>query len=117
MAIKRTIRDLQGSVLVIEDAEFAAALAAGFSEIAPPYVDLPDDLGAWDSGPFYIIAHADRRRYAVTMDNYTNYYAPVGFAMIGLEVPAIVVPGGATRTTQTGDTRITEAGDIRITEV
>jgi len=115
--IKRTIRDPQGGVVVILDNELAAALAAGFIEIAPPYVDMPDDRGAWDTGPLYVIAHADGRQYAVTINNYANYYAPVGFFLIGPELPTIVVPGGATRTTQAGDTRITDVGDIRITAV
>jgi len=115
--IRRTVRGLDGGVNVIPDAQLAAALAAGGVEALPPYVDLPDDLGAWDTGPRYVIAHADGRRYAVTINNYANYYAPVGFFLIGPELPSIVVPGGAARTTQAGDTRITDAGDIRITAV
>lgn len=115
MAIMRTVRNLAGEVNVIPDAQLAAALAAGGVEIAPPYVDLPDDLGAWDTGPRYVIAHADGRRYAVTSDNFTNYYVPVGFTVIGLEIPVPVVI--STRVTEAGDTRVTAAGDIRITEV
>lgn len=116
MVIMRIVREVGGGINVIPDAELAAALAAGGVECAPPYVDLPDDNGAWDTGPTYIIAHADGRRYGVTLDNFTNYYAPVGFVVVELEIPAIVMPGGGTRTTQAGDTRVTAAGDIRITE-
>jgi hypothetical protein len=45
----------------------------------------PDDLGAWDTGPLYLIAHPDGRRYGVTYANFVHYYEPLGFALVAAE--------------------------------
>ncbi len=96
MTVIQTVRGPYGDVQTIPDVSLATYQAQGYVAIMPPYVSLPDDNGAWDTGPFYLIAHADGRRLAVTMDNHTNYYAPLGFTLVGLEIPNAIIPPGVT---------------------
>lgn len=69
----------------------------GWTIVRIDWLDLDDDVGAWDTGPTYVISHADGRRYAVTYDNWLNRYSPLGFALGALEIPPITPsPGGGT---------------------
>lgn len=84
------------------------------ADVAPATYPAVDDAGAWDDGPFYVIAHSDGRQYAVTYENYINRYAGLGFTIVAGENGA-AIPSPALLT-EFGDTFITEAGDRLLLE-
>lgn len=86
------------------------------ANIEPPTIaHLPEDDGAWDSGPTYNISHADGRRYAVTYDNYVHYYQPLGFT-IGIGEHGEAVPSSFGLLTEAGGLFVTEIGDSFVLE-
>lgn len=99
--------------------------ALGFTEVTdepdPPVYPAPvtypavDDAGAWDSGPFYYITHADGRVYGATYDNWLNRYEALGFE-IGPGLGGEPAPTFLRLLTEGGDTLITEDSDTFMQE-
>lgn len=83
--IMQVVRGPYGDIVTITNAQLATYQAQGYTAIVPPYIVNPDDNGAWDTGPFSIIGHADGRRYATTYLNFVNYYQPLGFTILRQE--------------------------------
>ena len=91
--IHLTLRDpLTGAVRDVLEVEGATLVAAGWVELMPPYIVQENDNGAWDTGPFYVIRHADGRTFATTQDNFVHYYERLGFVVLGEERTTAVYP-------------------------
>lgn len=56
------------------------------ANVEPAFITDPSDVGAWDSGPTFTIAHGDGRSFATTYQNFVHYYQPLGFAIVDAEV-------------------------------
>jgi hypothetical protein len=85
-----------GKMYSVLHVDFLATYQAlGYTEVAdepdPPVYTTPatyapvDDAGAWDSGESWTIGHADGRVFAVTLNNYLNRYAALGFTLLDRE--------------------------------
>lgn len=94
MAIWYALRAPSGSAERVEEGDYAAYLAAGYTQIGPPWIERPDHSELWELGPFYVIAHPDGRRYAVKWGIYLNYYQPLGFVALGGELGEALPSGG-----------------------
>lgn len=124
---RKIIQGPLGQLYSVTHADFLAVYQGiGYTEIAdepdpvvytqlPTYADV-DDMGAWDSGPFYYITSPDGRVYGATLDNYINRYQVLGYT-IGAGLGGEPTPTFASIfLLENGDFLTTESGDYLVLE-